>query len=264
MSDRSQHRDLEHCRVGRCESEDACFRIGRTVKGALSFTLYQCPSATLVCVGVESMAGGGGEDASTHCYGEGIHAAYPAPPVSLGVTDEHKVCDGARSHSSTEEMSKQIHPWCRPRVLITRSIFCNRGQRVRLIYCVRMHMEEENLEDLTDSMSRKRCCTFFFSFSSHFQAVVLLLFVCLWRLSLVCFFPSAPALTPAVAWQGDAAADSSWAGRVLQAELGHDKPFWSTLRTQRSTDTKKLVEFFNALTSCIILKPRCVSSAGVF
>ena len=111
-----------------------------------------------------------GGDASTYCYGEGIHADYPAPPVSLEVTDEHKVCDGVRSHLSAEEMSKQIHPWRRPRVLITRSIFCNRGQRVKLIYCVRMHMEEENLKDLTDSMSRIRWCAcfFFFLFSFFF------------------------------------------------------------------------------------------------
>lgn len=175
----------------------------RTVKGALSLTLHQCPSATLECVGGESMAAVGG-DASTYCYGEGIHADYPAPPVSLEVTDEHKVCDGVRSHLSAEEMSKQIHPWRRPRVLITRSIFCNRGQRVRLIYCVRMHMEEENLKDLTDSMSRIRwCACFFFFFPTLRSSSCVLLFVCLWRLSLVCFFFSLCAcLPPAVAWQG--------------------------------------------------------------
>ena len=191
-----------------------------------------------------------GGDASTYCYGEGIHADYPAPPVSLEVTDEHKVCDGVRSHLSAEEMSKQIHPWRRPRVLITRSIFCNRGQRVRLIYCVRMHMEEENLKDLTDSMSRIRWCAcfFFFLFSFFFSPPCVRAVVC----SCLCvcggcrwfafFFPSAPAFRPLWLGRGDAAADSSWAGRVLQAELGHDKPFWSTLRTQRSTDTKKLPE----------------------
>lgn len=43
------------------------------------------------------------------------------------VTDEHKVCNGVRSHLSAEEMSKQIYLWCRPQVLIVRSIFCNKG-----------------------------------------------------------------------------------------------------------------------------------------
>lgn len=61
------------------------------------------------------------------------------------VTDEHKVCDGVCSHLSAEKMSKQIHPWCRPRVLIMRSIFCNRGQSVRQIYYVCMNMEEKAL-----------------------------------------------------------------------------------------------------------------------
>lgn len=56
-----------------------CFPCTEDCEGA--FTLHQGPSATLVCVGGESVAG---EDASTYCYGEGTHADYPAPPVSLG------------------------------------------------------------------------------------------------------------------------------------------------------------------------------------
>ena len=227
VSDRSRHRDLEHCRVGRCESEDACSRTAEDRQRSTQLHATPVPICnTRVRRRREYGGRGGGGCQHTHCYGEGIHAAYPAPPVSLGVTDEHKVCDGVRSHLSAEEMSKQIHPWCRPRVLITRSIFCNRGQRARLIYCVRVHMEEENLLDLTDSMSRKRRCYLLlsFSFPPHSSSCALL-FVCLWRLSLVCFFSSAPALTPAVAWQGDAAADSSWAGRVLQGRARA----WQTL-----------------------------------